>query len=86
MPNFDYAQVGVYFLTICTYQRLCLFGEISWEEMDLSEIGQIVNDEWLHTREIRPNVRLDVHQIMPNHLHAIVIGVTQLRELRLGIG
>ncbi len=39
----------------------------------LSDIGRIVNEEWLKTSIIRPNVSLDEFIIMPNHIHAILI-------------
>ena len=43
--------------------------------MELSEIGKIVESEWLKTPSIRPdmNLSLDVFVIMPNHFHAIII-------------
>ena len=73
LTNYDYAQAGAYFVTICTFQRHCLMGEILMGAMDLSKIGQIVNEEWLRSPEIRTGVKLDIFQIMPNHIHGIVI-------------
>lgn len=49
------------------------FGEINNGEMELSEIGGIVADEWCKTEKIRPNIELDEWIIMPNHLHGIVV-------------
>jgi putative transposase len=40
--------------------------------MILSAIGRIIDEEWLNTPVIRPNVVLDEYQIMPNHMHLIV--------------
>lgn len=48
--------------------------------MQLSEIGNIVNTEWLKTFEIRSdmNLRMGEFIIMPNHFHAIIgIGENQ---------
>jgi putative transposase len=28
LPHYDYRSPGLYFITICTYQRQCLLGEI----------------------------------------------------------
>ncbi len=28
LPEYDYSQSGIYFITICTYKKQCLFGEI----------------------------------------------------------
>ena len=50
-----------------------LFGEVVNEEMILNEMGQIAFNEWLKTSKIRPNVSLDVFEIMPNHMHGIII-------------
>jgi len=29
LKDYDYAQAGAYFVTICTQDRACLFGEIA---------------------------------------------------------
>jgi len=63
----------VYFVTIVTHQRQCLFGAIVDGAMRLNEFGEIVCDEWLKTEIIRPRVQLDVFVIMPNHIHGIII-------------
>jgi putative transposase len=41
--------------------------------MILNECGQIAHDEWLKLSERFPNMELDVFQIMPNHMHGIII-------------
>lgn len=48
----DYSRNGAYFVTICTTQRLCLFGEIESGEMRLSPIGQVVEATWAATPAI----------------------------------
>jgi len=63
----------VYFVTICTYERECLFGEVVDGRMLLNAQGEIVKAEWLRTAEIRPEVELDGFMVMPNHLHGIVV-------------
>jgi putative transposase len=73
LPGWDYAGAGWYFVTICTRNRECLFGEIVDGEMRLSSIGEIVAEEWQKTPDIRPNVVLDEWVIMPNHLHGIIV-------------
>jgi putative transposase len=30
MRGYDYAQEGVYFVTVCAGDRQCLFGEVVW--------------------------------------------------------
>ena len=73
LKDYDYAQPGAYFVTICTHGRVCLFGDIVDGQMVFNPLGQIVHDEWLHTPEIRSEVELDAFQVMPNHFHAIVM-------------
>jgi REP element-mobilizing transposase RayT len=73
LQGYNYSSAGLYFVTICTYQRQCLLGEIVQCEMRLSEYGKIVSDEWLRSREIREEIDFDAWVIMPKHIHGIVI-------------
>lgn len=73
LPGYDYAQAGAYFITICTDQRQCLFGEIRDGKMHLNEMGVIVRDEWEKSSEIRGEIELREFVVMPNHFHGIVI-------------
>jgi REP element-mobilizing transposase RayT len=73
LPLHNYAKEGEYFITIVGKDRECLFGSIIDGEMQLSDIGQIVRDEWLRTHEIRPYVELDEFVVMPNHVHGILV-------------
>ncbi len=73
LPNYDYSRSGIYFVTICTHQKQCLFGEIDRGKMFLNQIGNIVRQEWLKSARIRKEIELDKYVIMPNHLHGIVI-------------
>ena len=73
LKGYDYSQAGLYFITICCYNRKCLFGDVINGEMVLNEYGTIACNEWLNTPNIRKNVELDVFVIMPNHIHGIII-------------
>jgi len=73
LKGHDYAQPGAYFVTICTHQWAILFGEVAAGSVALNPMGQVVNEEWLRTAEVRPNVELDAFAIMPNHVHGIVM-------------
>jgi REP element-mobilizing transposase RayT len=80
LKNWDYSSQGMYFITICTKCREHYFGEIfesedGHNEMNLSELGKIVELEWIKTPEIRPdmNLELDEFVVMPNHFHSILI-------------
>ncbi|MEB3277532.1 MAG: transposase [Lyngbya sp.] len=72
LKGYNYSQPGAYFITLCTYQRQCWFGEIYQAKMHLNQIGKIVEQEWLKSAKMRPNLKLDEWIIMPNHLHGIV--------------
>ncbi len=71
--GYDYTQAGAYFVTVCSWQRVPLFGVIVDGEMVLNAVGEIVQDEWSRTEAIRPNVKLGEFVVMPNHFHAIVV-------------
>jgi putative transposase len=72
LKGYDYADVGNYFITICTMNRECLLGKINEGRMMLSAAGKIANLEWLNTPKVRPGIELGSFVIMPNHLHGII--------------
>jgi REP element-mobilizing transposase RayT len=72
LKGYDYSQAGGYFVTIVARGRECLFGEIVGREMRLNPLGEIVNEEWLRSTEIRREIALDAFVVMPNHIHGIV--------------
>lgn len=73
LKGYDYSQSGLYFITMCTYKKEPLFGEIVNGIIDLNEYGKIVKNEWLKTSEMRPSVELDEFIIMPDHIHGIIV-------------
>ena len=54
-------------------ERACVFGEIIDGVMHLNDMGRIVQNEWLHTSKVRPNIELDEFVVMPNHIHGIIV-------------
>lgn len=73
LPYYDYSQEGAYYITICSHERDCMFGDIVNERMELNGLGQIVQVEWTWSGELRDEISLDIYQVMPNHFHAIVL-------------
>ncbi len=71
LRGYDYSQDGLYFITICTYNREPIFGRIANGKMQLNDAGIIARDAWLDTARIRPNVVLGDFVVMPNHFHAV---------------
>jgi REP element-mobilizing transposase RayT len=78
LKGYDYAQAGLYFITICCDDRKYRFGKIENGEVVLNELGIIAYNEWLKLSERFTNFELDVFQIMPNHMHGIIalVGAT----------
>ncbi|MBU1104656.1 hypothetical protein KJ664_02010 [Patescibacteria group bacterium] len=82
LKEYDYSQNGWYFVTICTQNRKCLFGEIPFVGADqcvcpnpvvrLNTAGNIVNKWWLELKNKFTNVELDEYVVMPNHIHGII--------------
>ncbi|WP_070962237.1 transposase [Desulfococcus multivorans] len=73
LHGYDYSRAGAYFVTICTQNRECLFGDIVAGQMRLNGAGRIVADEWIKTAEIRDEIELDEWVVMPNHFHGIIV-------------
>jgi putative transposase len=73
LQNWDYGWNASYFLTICTQNRQCFFGDITNAEMELSEIGEIAHKYWNEIPAHFPFVKLDAFVVMPNHVHGIII-------------
>jgi putative transposase len=83
LKEYDYTQPGGYFITIVTYQRDCLFGKITNEEMQLNTHGQIVDECWRAIPEHFPNVELGAYIVMPNHVHgSSLYAIVRTRMLR----
>ena len=72
LPGYDYSRAGAYFVTLCTQQRQCLFGEVVDSDMRLSTAGGIVQAVWNEVPLHYPGVVCDGFIVMPNHLHGIV--------------
>ena len=72
LRGFDYSEPREYFVTICSHNRECNFGEIINQEMALNELGKIVEEEILNIPNRFKNVEIKIYTVMPNHIHLIV--------------
>ena len=79
LKNYDYSQSGLYFVTICTQNRECIFGDIVGAHHDapvpkmvLNNVGNMIEKLWNKIPEHFHMAELDIFQIMPNHLHVII--------------
>jgi putative transposase len=68
LPDYGYTLAGAYFVTLVTYGRECLFGEVIKGEMVLNEWGCLEKNEWWHLGQRFERVGLDEYIIMPIHL------------------
>jgi len=46
LQGYDYAQAGAYFVTVCTQNRKCLFGEVTDGTMRLNAVGELATALW----------------------------------------
>jgi putative transposase len=72
LPGYDYAQNGVYFVTMVTQGRKPLFGDVVDGEMVLNDVGRMVEKVWLEIPGHFSGVDVDTFIIMPNHVHGII--------------
>jgi REP element-mobilizing transposase RayT len=73
LREYNYSQAGGYFVTICTWQRKCLFGEIVAGKMQLNDLGTHVCETWTDMPRHYRHVALDAFVVMPNHVHGIIV-------------
>ena len=73
LQGYDYSQAGAYFVTICTQNRECLFGEIVDGEMRLNDVGKMIQAVWDEIPANYPGIDIDAFIVMPNHIHGIVV-------------
>jgi len=72
LKNYDYSQNGVYFVTICTKDKECLFGEVRDGKMTLNEAGEKAEEYWKKIEKLHDFVKLGAFVVMPNHIHGII--------------
>ncbi len=73
LKDYDYSTPGAYFITICTKDRKHLLGTVKNEQMLLTEIGQITEQEIKKIESHYHNIKIDKYVIMPNHIHMIIV-------------
>lgn len=78
LKQYDYTASGAYFITLCTHQRECLFGEIVDGSMQLNPLGLVVEAHWQNLSKYHPRLRLDEFVVMPNHMHGILFLVNEV--------
>ncbi len=69
LPKYDYASDNYYFVTICTHNKKCMFGN----SQELNGFGKIVEDHIKKLNSHFLSVNIDKYVVMPNHIHLIVV-------------
>ena len=90
MQSWDYSKNAAYHVTICTQNKIHLFGNVVDEKMNLNETGFLAEKYWCEIPEHFSFVKLDEFVIMPNHFHGIIIIdkpkiTTQVETPNLGV-
>ena len=73
LKGYDYSRCGAYFVTICTLNRKCLFGDVVDGLMQLNDAGRMVQKCWCAIPDHFPHAQLDQFVVMPNHVHGIIM-------------
>jgi hypothetical protein len=73
LKGYDYTLPGAYFVTVCTWQRACTFGDVVEGEMRLNIFGEIANQGWIRLGKRFPWADFSSFVVMPNHVHGIIV-------------
>lgn len=73
IKDYDYSNENIYFITICTKDRLEMLGKIRNENyIELTQEGKIVKRNISTIEEIYDNTIMHEYVIMPNHIHILL--------------
>ena len=82
LDNYDYSSAGLYFITICSHNRKCIFSRIVGRGLAPAEsnevrieyklFGKIVEKQLLQLKNRYPTLKIYAYVIMPNHIHMII--------------
>ena len=65
LKGYDYTTPGAYFITLVSWQRENIFGEILDGRIELNKFGQITKQQWEKLPCRFPHIDLDEFAIMP---------------------
>ncbi len=87
IPDYSYSTPNYYFITICTHNKLCIFGNPG----KLNFYGKIAEEHLKLISELHKNIRIDKFVVMPNHIHCFFIiqpehGCDGIHDLSVVIG
>jgi putative transposase len=85
LKDYNYSRVGYYYITICTQNRLCLFGAVSNKIMNLNDSGKMVYDVLIKFSKKFNSIFIDTFVIMPNHLHLIMVLTEECSAIKISL-
>ena len=71
LRGYDYSTEGLYFVTIVTHNRECLFGEICEGNITLNSAGRSIAAWYWETEKHFNGLLCHEMIVMPNHFHCI---------------
>ena len=69
IPNYDYSSNNYYFITICTHNKKCIFGQPSQR----NDFGEIAYHHISRLGSYYESVYVEKFVVMPNHVHMILV-------------
>jgi REP-associated tyrosine transposase len=73
LRGYDYSQLGMYFITVCTRGRAPLLGDVTDGKMRLNDAGEMVLAVWQELPAHYLGLEMDACVVMPNHFHGIIV-------------
>ncbi len=86
LSGYDYSSDGYYFITVCTQNRACFFGNVKNGIMGLNDIGCIIAKSWQDIPNHFCDVQLYDWVVMPNHFHGVMVLEQQFNHDTVVIG
>ena len=72
LPGYDYSQAGAYFITLCTQDHECCFGQILDGCLQLNNASRTIERWWHELSNKFPSIETDEYVVMPNHFHGVI--------------
>ena len=68
LKHYDYSKSNYYFVTVCTYEKNCIFGLPGSH----NRYGKLAENGILKIPEHYSDVQIDAYAVMPNHVHILI--------------
>ncbi len=72
LPQYDYSNPGIYFITICSNQKKLFFSKIEDSKVVLNKYGLIIYNLWENINDHFTLCEKYEFVIMPNHIHGLI--------------